>query len=153
MSIANTSLETIAACATASFAAQVFKCLIYLMIRKPVNFRTLVHTGGMPSSHSALVSALATSVGLIAGFKSPIFSVALGFAVVVMYDAAGLRQAAGRMAGILNQLTDDIYQHRQDYVPVRLRELLGHTPFEVIVGAFLGAMVAYIYHAKLTGMA
>ncbi|HEY9687443.1 MAG TPA: divergent PAP2 family protein [Coleofasciculaceae cyanobacterium] len=151
MSIAGTSLEVMAASASAAFSAQVIKCLIYLAIRKPVNFRTLVHTGGMPSSHSALVAAIAASVGLIDGFLSTTFAVALGFAVIVMYDAAGLRQAAGRMAGILNQLTEDIYRHRNDYVPVRLRELLGHTPYEVLVGAFLGAMVAYIFHIKLTG--
>lgn len=149
MSIYGTSLEVIAASATSAFAAQVIKCFIYLAIKKPVNFRTLVHTGGMPSSHSALVACIATSVGLIDGFHSTTFAVALGFAIVVMYDAAGLRQAAGKMAGILNKLTEDIYQHRQDYVPTRLRELLGHTPFEVIVGAFLGMTVAYIYHAKL----
>lgn len=151
MSIAGTSLQVIVASASAAFAAQVIKCFIYLAIRRPVNFRTLVHTGGMPSSHSALVACIATSVGLIDGFRSTTFAVGLGLAVIVMYDAAGLRQAAGRMAGILNKLTEDIYQHRQDYVPARLRELLGHTPFEVIVGAFLGMVVAYIYHIKLHG--
>ncbi len=151
MSIAGTSLEVIASSATAAFAAQVIKCVIYLIIRRPVNFKTLVYTGGMPSSHSAMVACIATSVGLIAGFKSMVFAVALGHALIVMYDAAGLRQAAGKMAGILNKLSEDIYQHRQDYVPTRLRELLGHTPFEVIVGAFLGMTVAYVYHVKLAG--
>lgn len=151
MSIAGTSLEVITSSAIAAFAAQVIKCVIYLAVRKPVNFRTLVHTGGMPSSHSALVACIATSVGMIDGFHSTTFAVALGFAVVVMYDAAGLRQAAGKMAGILNKLTEDIYQHRNDYVPVRLRELLGHTPYEVLVGAFLGMTVAYVWHIKLAG--
>jgi acid phosphatase family membrane protein YuiD len=144
-----TSVEVIIACVVAALSAQVIKCLIYLVIRKPVTFRTLVQTGGMPSSHSALVACLATSIGLIDGFQSTTFAVALGFALIVMYDAAGLRQAAGRMAGILNKLTEDIYQHRQDYVPVRLRELLGHTPYEVIAGACLGAFSAYIVHFRL----
>ncbi len=149
MTIAGTSLEVIASSATAAFSAQVFKCIIYLIIGKPVNFRTLVHTGGMPSSHSALVAGIATSVGLIDGFNSTVFAVALGFAVIVMYDAAGLRRAAGKMAGILNQLTSDIYMNRDGHVPDRLRELLGHTPFEVIVGAFLGMTTAYVFHYKL----
>ena len=149
MTIAGTSLEVIASSATAAISAQVFKCVIYLLIRKPVNFRTLVHTGGMPSSHSALVAGIATSVGLIDGFTSTVFAVALGFAVIVMYDAAGLRRAAGKMAGILNQLTADIYMNRDGHVPDRLRELLGHTPFEVIVGAFLGMTTAYVFHYKL----
>ncbi len=151
MSIANTSLEIIAASATAAFGAQIIKFIVYLLFGKSVDFRTLVHTGGMPSSHSALVACIATSAGLIEGFHSPLFAVALGFAVIVMYDAAGLRRAAGKMAGILNQLTEDIYMERQGHVPDRLRELLGHTPFEVIVGAFMGAMIAYVYHYKLTG--
>jgi hypothetical protein len=151
MSIAGTSLEIIAASATAALGAQVLKVIINWLIRRPWDFRTLVHTGGMPSSHSALVAALATSVGLVNGFKSSIFAVALGFATIVMYDAAGLRQAAGKMAGILNKITEDIYQHRQDYVPIRLRELLGHTPVEVIVGALLGAATAYAFHIQLAG--
>jgi acid phosphatase family membrane protein YuiD len=151
MGIAGTSVEVILASATAAVSAQVIKCGIYLLIDRPVDFRTLVHTGGMPSSHSALVACIATSVGLIDGFQSTVFAVALGFAVIVMYDAAGLRRAAGKMAGILNRLTEDLYMDRPGHVPDRLRELLGHTPFEVIVGAFLGMTVAYIYHYRLTG--
>lgn len=151
MNIAGTSLEIITASATSALLAQVFKCLIYLGSGRPVDFRTMVHTGGMPSSHSSLVACIATSTGLIEGFLSPTFAVALGFAVIVMYDAAGLRRAAGKMAGILNRLTEDIYMDRSGQVPDRLRELLGHTPFEVIVGALLGVAVAYLYHFKLTG--
>jgi acid phosphatase family membrane protein YuiD len=149
MTLAGTSFEVIIACVIAAFSAQIIKCVIYYIIQKPVTFRTLVQTGGMPSSHSALVACLATSIGMIDGFESTTFAVALGFALIVMYDAAGLRQAAGRMAGILNKLTEDIYRHRQDYVPVRLRELLGHTPYEVIAGACLGAFSAYCIHHRL----
>ena len=149
MNIAGTSLEVILSSATAAFGAQVIKCGIYWVIHKPVDFRTLVHTGGMPSSHSALVACIATNVGLISGFHSMVFSVALGFAVIVMYDAAGLRRAAGKMAGILNKITEDIYMDRQGQVPDRLRELLGHTPFEVIVGALLGVSIAYLFHYNL----
>ncbi len=145
------SAEVIMAGLTASIMAQVIKCLIYSIIRKPVNFRTLVHTGGMPSAHSAVVACMATSAGLLEGFGSTLFAVTLGFALIVMHDAAGLRRAAGRMAGILNRLTEDIYLDRQDQVPDRLRELLGHTPFEVIVGALFGVLVAYLYHWKMAG--
>lgn len=144
-------MEVILAGVTAAFLAQVIKCVIYWVIRKPVDFRTLVHTGGMPSSHSAVVASISTSAGLIEGFQSTLFAVALGFAIIVMYDAAGLRRAAGKMAGILNKMTEDIYMDRQDHVPDRLRELLGHTPFEVIVGALFGALVAYAYHVRLSG--
>jgi acid phosphatase family membrane protein YuiD len=151
MSIAGTSLEVILAGASSALAAQLFKMIWYLCSGKGINFRILVQTGGMPSSHSALMVAMAVSVGLIDGFQSTIFAVATGIAVIVMYDAAGLRQAAGKMAGILNKLTEDIYTDHPDRFPERLRELLGHTPFEVIVGAFLGAAVAAVYHVKLMG--
>jgi uncharacterized protein len=150
MTIANNSVEVILASATAALSAQLFKCLWYTARKKPVNFRTLVQTGGMPSSHSSSMVAMATSVGLIEGFDSTIFAVALGISMVVMYDAAGLRQAAGKMAGILNKLTEDLYMEHPDRVPTRLRELLGHTPVEVIVGAFLGVATAYAYHTRLT---
>lgn len=151
MSIANTSLEVIASSATAAFGAQLIKfCTSYLRARH-LDFRTLVDTGGMPSSHSALVSGIATSVGLISGFQSIVFAVALGFAAVVMYDAAGLRRSAGKMAGILNRITEDIYMDRQGQVPDRLRELLGHTPIEVIAGALMGLAISYLFHYKLTG--
>jgi acid phosphatase family membrane protein YuiD len=150
MHISGTSLEVFLASATATFSAQLVKCLIYWLFQKSVNFKTLVHTGGMPSSHSALVASLSVSVGLISGFDGMPFAVSLGFATIVMYDAAGLRRAAGKMAGILNKLTHEIYSdHTHDTVPERLRELLGHTPIEVIAGAFWGAAIAYFYHCRL----
>lgn len=149
MAIAGTSTEIILSGVTAALTAQLFKLLWYLSQGKPINFRILVQTGGMPSSHSAAMVAMATSVGLVEGFESSIFAVAFGIAMIVMYDAAGLRQAAGRMAGILNKISEDIYSDHPDRVPDRLRELLGHTPVEVIVGAFLGAATAYAYHIRL----
>ena len=152
MSIAGTSLEVIAVGVTAALGAQILKCFINLVFHKPVDFRLLVHTGGMPSSHSALVASVATSIGLIDGFKSTLFAVAFAQAAIVMYDAAGLRRAAGKMAGILNRITEDLYIHRPEHVPDRLRELLGHTPVEVIAGALFGAAVAYAYHVQLGGV-
>ncbi len=141
----------IIASTTAAFGAQIVKCIVNPLLKKPVNFRTLVHTGGMPSSHSSLVACITTSAGLLDGFNSTVFAVALGFAMIVMYDAAGLRRAAGKMAGVLNKISDDIYHDRQDHVPDRLRELLGHTPVEVIVGAIFGVAIAYVFHLKFIG--
>jgi acid phosphatase family membrane protein YuiD len=132
--------------------AQLFKFISALLIDRQVNFRLLFETGGMPSSHTGSMTAMATSVGLIEGFNSVLFAVALAITLVVMYDAAGVRRAAGRMAGILNQITDDLYSHHPKRVPVRLRELLGHTPFEVLVGALLGILLACGFHQYLESL-
>jgi acid phosphatase family membrane protein YuiD len=145
------STEMILSTTTAAFGAQLVKCVVNWLIRRPVDFRTLVHTGGMPSSHSALVACMTTYVGLLEGFQSSIFAVSLGFAMIVMYDAAGLRRSAGKMAGILNQITHDLYHERQGQVPDRLRELLGHTPFEVLVGAIFGVSIACIFRYCFIG--
>ena len=91
----------------------------------------------MPSSHAAAVSALTTAVGLREGFGTTLFGVTLYFSLIVMYDAAGLRQAAGRQAAILNRLIDEHFQDAERDTQ-RLIELLGHTPYEVFVGAVLG---------------
>lgn len=96
----------------------------------------------MPSAHSALVSALATGVGQESGWDSNQFAIATLFAVIVMYDAAGVRQAAGKQARILNQIIDELFQEGHKFNEDRLKELLGHTPFQVIVGLFLGISIA-----------
>jgi acid phosphatase family membrane protein YuiD len=108
------------------------------------NFRRFVETGGMPSSHAASVSALSTLVGLKEGVSSPLFGVTLYFSLIVMYDAAGLRRAAGRQAAILNRLMDEHFKH-PDAATQRLMELLGHTPLEVAVGALLGVTSAFLW--------
>lgn len=95
----------------------------------------------MPSSHSALVTSLATGVGIKDGWNSTVFAAAVGFALVVMYDAAGVRRAAGKQARVLNQIMD-ILAHSGHIPGTKLRELLGHTPFEVMAGALLGIVVA-----------
>ncbi len=94
--------------------------------------------------HSALVTALATGIGQTAGWNSTEFALATIFAVIVMYDAAGVRQAAGKQARILNQIVDEFFSEDHDLNEARLKELLGHTPFQVIVGALLGVCIAYI---------
>jgi acid phosphatase family membrane protein YuiD len=100
-------------------------------------------TGGMPSSHSALVSALAVSIGINAGFGSPTFAVALALAIVVMYDAAGVRQAAGKQAQKINRIVEELLSGHW-LNDEHLRELLGHTPFQVTVGAVVGVFAGWL---------
>lgn len=128
----------------ACLIAQSAKLAIELARNRKFNFRILVETGGMPSAHSALVTALATGIGQTAGWNSTEFALATIFAVIVMYDAAGVRQAAGKQARILNQIVDEFFSDDHELNEARLKELLGHTPFQVIVGAILGVCIAYI---------
>lgn len=143
----NNGVEVIIATAASTILAQGLKIFWHLWTHKRLNFKIFFHTGGMPSSHSASVCSLATSVGLIDGFNATTFAIAAGLAVIVMYDAAGVRRAAGNMAGILNRMTAEMYANHPEKVPERLRELLGHTPFEVVVGAFLGGYLAWAIHS------
>jgi uncharacterized protein len=99
----------------------------------------------MPSSHAASVAALSTSVGIQQGFLSPLFGVTLYFSLVVMYDAAGLRRAAGRQAVILNRLIDEHFRHPERDTQ-KLMELLGHTPLEVLIGAIIGVLASLAWH-------
>ena len=109
------------------------------------NMRRFVETGGMPSAHSAAVAALSTAVGLWHGFSSGLFAVTLYFSLIVMYDAAGLRRAAGRQAMVLNRLIERHFQQPERETQ-KLIELLGHTPFEVLVGALLGTGTAFLWY-------
>ena len=123
--------------------AQAAKLLLTSYRQRRLNLRVLAETGGMPSSHSAIVMGLTTAVGKYAGITSAPFAIALIFTFVVMYDAAGLRRAAGRQAEVLNRLVEDLV-HMRGVQELRLRELLGHTPLEVIVGAAIGLVVGVI---------
>ena len=124
--------------------AQTLKVLIYVAHEHRINLRYLASSGGMPSSHSALVTALATGVALTEGARTPLFAVAALFAAVVMYDAAGVRQSVSIQARILNRMLDEIFVE-QRFNEKRLRELIGHTPVEVFVGAALGLIVALLF--------
>ncbi|MBW4540272.1 MAG: divergent PAP2 family protein [Myxacorys chilensis ATA2-1-KO14] len=126
----------------ACLSTQAAKLIVELVRHRKINFRVLVETGGMPSSHSALVTALATGVGLTDGWGSTEFAIATILAFVVMYDAAGVRQAAGKQARILNQIIDEFFQGEHQFTEDRLKELLGHTPFQVIVGSLLGVAIS-----------
>jgi acid phosphatase family membrane protein YuiD len=122
-------------------AAQLIKLIYYFILEHRLNFKLLFSTGNMPSSHSSLVAALATAVGLQSGFDSAIFGIAFAFASIVMYDAAGIRRAAGKQARILNRMVDDLLvQHH--FEGERLKEFMGHTPIEVYIGMALGIAVA-----------
>ena len=144
--ILNTGLEVIIAGLTSAFTAQIIKFFIFTIKTRKINFKIFTTTGGMPSSHSAGVMAVSTSVGLIEGFDSVIFAVALAFSLITMYDAAGVRRAAGKTAACLNKMMDDFYKHDVQAIGGKLKELLGHTPFEVIMGAFFGILVALCFH-------
>ncbi len=122
--------------------AQILKVLIELLWHHKLNLRLLTSAGGMPSSHSASVCALATAVAIREGTSSTLFVVSLLFAIVVMYDAAGVRRAASIQARILNQIIDELFQGHP-ISETHLRELLGHTPFEVVAGAALGIFGAW----------
>lgn len=123
--------------------AQITKVLLVSLRQRRLNLRVLAETGGMPSSHSAIVMGLTTAVGRLNGLSSSAFAVALIFSFVVMYDAAGVRRAAGRQAAVLNRLVEDLV-HMRGIQEDRLRELLGHTPFEVLVGGALGIAVGLV---------
>ncbi len=124
--------------------AQATKLIVELIKNRKVNLRVLVETGGMPSSHSALVTALATGVGLHDGWASTEFAIATVLAFIVMYDSQGVRQAAGKQARILNQLIDEFFQGEHQFAESRLKELLGHTPVQVIVGSILGVVICLV---------
>ncbi len=134
-------LVAIAAC----LIAQVLKLIIDLIQNGKVSAKVLTTTGGMPSAHSALVTALAAGVGENLGWKSAEFAIATIFAIVVMYDAAGVRQAAGKQARILNQMIDELFSDDHKFNEEKLKELLGHTPVQVIAGAILGIAISWLF--------
>lgn len=122
--------------------AQILKFFIELIWRRRANFRLLTTAGGMPSSHSAAVSALATAIAIREGAGSSIFVLAVVFAAITMYDAAGVRRAASIQARILNQIIDELFQGHP-ISETKLRELLGHTPIEVVAGLLFGVVGAW----------
>lgn len=147
--ISNSGYEALASGLLAAFFAQVIKFIIFTIQSKKINFKIFTTTGGMPSSHSAGVMSLSTTVGLIEGFDSMFFAIALGYALITMYDAAGVRRAAGKTAACLNRMMDDFYKHDVQAIGGKLKELLGHTPFEVIMGAIFGVLFAFAFHQYL----
>lgn len=127
------------------FLAQVLKVIFYSIKHRTINLERLVGSGGMPSSHTATVVALTVAVARLEGIDSTMFAIAFILACVVMYDATGIRRAAGEQAKVLNKL---MFEHHEDEEPMNaekvLKELLGHTPLEVFGGAILGVIVAFL---------
>ena len=130
-----------AAAFIAWFIAQVLKVILTFVLEGRLNIYRMIGSGGMPSSHSSFVMGMSTAVGLVSGWNSPEYAIALVISLIVMYDASGVRRAVGKQAIILNNIIDDLYHHKpvaQD----KLKELVGHTPVEVFAGAILGIVVA-----------
>ena len=148
----NTGYEVIFVAFSGIVVAQFIKFFFHLIVKRQVDLRLFTTTGGMPSSHAAGVMGLSTAVGLIKGFDSIIFAVALGYAFIVMYDAAGVRRAAGKQAACLNRIIMDIYKQDLQEAGGKLKELLGHTPLQVFVGALFGILYAFYIHICLASM-
>ena len=125
------------------FCIQTFKVVHDLIKTKKLNFKRIIGAGGMPSSHSAIVTCISTMIGKSEGFDTPIFALSLIFAMVVMYDAAGVRRAAGKQARLLNKIVETPGLSSVQ-VQEKLVEVLGHTPLQVFVGAFIGIGVGLL---------
>ncbi len=127
----------------ALFLAQFLKIPFGYIVTKKIEFNRLFETGGMPSSHSAFIVSLTVGIGRITGFESPLFALSFVFASIVMYDAMGIRRAAGEYAKLLNLILSNDNKFKLDHV--KLKELLGHTPFEVLGGIVLGILVGCFF--------
>lgn len=121
--------------------AQSVKMLCGFCRTRRLDFSYLVSTGGMPSAHSAFATGMATSVGLVAGFDSPAVIVAMSFAMITMFDASTVRYAAGQQARILNDIIEELFKEHR-FSEIKLKELLGHTRLEVLLGAVIGVLTA-----------
>ena len=129
--------------AAAWCVAQVMKVIIESIKDRHLNFSYLITMGGMPSSHAALVCALATTVSVVYGVGSALFAISAFFALVVMYDAAGVRQTVSTQSTMLNRIVDELFKRNPEFQQ-RIRELIGHTKFEVAAGAILGIVFAFL---------
>ncbi|MDX1921101.1 MAG: divergent PAP2 family protein [Candidatus Caenarcaniphilales bacterium] len=124
--------------------AQALKIFINFIRFRKLDFGILVRTGGMPSSHSAMVTSLVTSIGIVEGWNTPVFALAVCFALIVMYDASGVRRSVGIQATILNQMIVELNNDNPELQFNRIKEFIGHTPFEVLAGATLGILMGFL---------
>jgi acid phosphatase family membrane protein YuiD len=129
-----------------SLLAQSVKIVNKFFRTGKLDLRMMAKTGGMPSSHSSCTVGMAVSVGLIEGFNSVSFAIALCLAFIVMYDAAGVRRTVGLQAKVLNQMMEELFSEHPRLSSERIMEFLGHTPFEVLVGAALGSVIAWAFN-------
>ncbi len=126
-------------------AAQVLKTAIEAYFNKEINWERMTGSGGMPSSHSSTVCALATAAAIQYGLESPYFAICFVLASVVMYDATGVRQETGKQAKILNKiLVDNPFNWKDEEFEKKLKEYVGHTPLQVLAGAILGICIAFL---------
>lgn len=125
--------------------AQVLKIPIHYLQTRERDWSLLLRAGGMPSSHSALVSGIAHGIGLSQGFNSPLFALSVAFAMVVIYDATGIRRQAGRHAIIINAIVKDLVEGHPEHVSEKLKEVLGHSPAEAAVGVIMGIGLTQAY--------
>lgn len=140
--IVGNGLEVVVSLSIANLVAQAIKIITMAVKRKSIRWTILFATGGMPSSHSSTVTAMATSVGLIDGFSSTTFAIAVCAALIVMFDAAGVRRNASKHAKVLNSLIQELLSPDHFMSREKLKEFLGHTPLEVFAGAGLGVALA-----------
>lgn len=127
---------------------QILKLMVFYITEKKWDVRRFIGAGGMPSTHSALSICVATTIGLKEGWDSPLFALAIVIAFIIMADAAGVRRETGEQAKVLNKIILEFFEERK-IRDKNLKELVGHTPFEVIVGAFIGIVMAWILCAVI----
>ena len=127
---------------------QILKLMVFYITEKKWDVRRFIGAGGMPSTHSALSICVATTIGLKEGWDSPLFALAIVIAFIIMADAAGVRRETGEQAKVLNKIILEFFEERK-IRDKNLKELVGHTPFEVIVGAFIGSVMAWILCAVI----
>lgn len=127
------------------FVAQAIKIPIHRIVEHEWDLTRFFGSGGMPSSHSSMVTAGAVAIGALQGFDSPSFALAVAFAMIVMYDAAGVRRETGTQAAVINQILKDVLINGKQISDEELKELVGHTPLEVACGAVTGLLVATVY--------
>lgn len=137
---------------SAMVLAQALKLISYGIRERRFDYGFMFRLGGMPSSHSASAGAATTAIGLVAGFHSPVFALAIGMLFLIALDAQGVRHAAGQQAKLLNQMAEEFYRDRK-VQPKRLVEFLGHTRWEVFVGLLLGIAVALAFWYAFPGWA
>jgi hypothetical protein len=133
---------------TSMAIAQIAKLIYYYFREGELNLYHFIEAGGMPSAHSATASSMTMAIGLTSGFASPFFALSFIFSLVVMYDAMGVRRAASKQAFILNKIVDDMYGDNKGKIE-KLKELMGHSPVEVLVGSVLGIAVSIVLYALI----
>lgn len=127
---------------TAWFVAQAIKIPTYYMVEKKWEWRRFFGSGGMPSSHTAMVVALALTVGAFDGFNTPEFALSFAFAAIVMYDACNVRRETGKQGEVINEILEHMLVDGKPISDQEFKELVGHSPFEVLGGVIVGCVCA-----------